>query len=42
LQSIDVDDQRRGRILGWVSTIAFDLILIAAAFVLWLWWRGYV
>lgn len=42
LESIDVADVRRGRILGWLSTVVFDLILIAAGFVLWLWWRGYV
>ncbi|MDW4497355.1 hypothetical protein R5H30_05125 [Sulfitobacter sp. D35] len=42
LKGIDVGEVRKDRILGWLSVIVFDLILIAGAFVLWLWWRGYV
>ena len=42
LRQIDVADQRKGRILGIAGVIVFNLLLIAAAFVYWLWWRGYV
>jgi hypothetical protein len=42
LKTIDVADRRRGRILNWIGVVAFNLILVAVAFVVWLWWRGYV
>ncbi|MGJ5618335.1 hypothetical protein [Sulfitobacter sp. MF3-043] len=42
LRAIDVADARKGRILGMAGVIAFNLLLIIAAFVMWLWWRGYV
>lgn len=42
LKEIDVADQRKGRLLGIAGVIVFNLLLIAAAFVYWLWWRGYV
>ncbi|XDA99200.1 hypothetical protein AB1M95_04625 [Sulfitobacter sp. LCG007] len=42
LRKIDGAAVRRDRFLAWLSVIAFDLLLIAGAFVLWLWWRGYV
>ncbi|MDF3415649.1 hypothetical protein HKX54_14345 [Sulfitobacter sp. M57] len=42
LEAIDVADLRRGRMLGMAGSVVFNLLLVAAAFVLWLWWRGYV
>lgn len=42
LRAIDVADARKGRILGLAGVIAFNLLLVMVAFVLWLWWRGYV
>ena len=42
LRAIDGADARKGRILGLAGVIAFNLLLIIVAFVIWLWWRGYV
>lgn len=42
LRTIDVADARKGRILGIAGVIAFNLLLVMVAFILWLWWRGYV
>ncbi|MGC1496628.1 MAG: hypothetical protein WA790_12540 [Sulfitobacter sp.] len=42
LRTINVADARKGRILGIVGVIAFNLLLIIVAFIIWLWWRGYV
>ena len=42
VRAIDGADARKGRILGLAGVIAFNLLLIIVAFVIWLWWRGYV
>lgn len=42
LQGIDPAEDRKDRILGIAETIAFNLLLVAAGFVVLLWWRGYV
>lgn len=42
LRSIDRADLRRGRMLSVLGGIAFNLILVAVGFVLWLRWQGYV
>ena len=42
LQGIDPDEDRKDRLLGIAGTIAFNLLIVAAAFVVFLWWRGYV
>ncbi len=42
LRTIDVADARKGRILGIIGLIAFNLLLVIVAFIIWLWWRGYV
>lgn len=42
LKSIDPADRRKGRILGVLGVISFNLILVVAAFLGYLIWRGYV
>lgn len=42
LHSIDAADARKGRILGLAGAVAFNLLLVITAFIIWLWWRGYV
>lgn len=42
LRSIDRADVRRGHILSVMGGIAFNLLLVALGFVLWLWWQDYV
>ncbi|MEQ6248801.1 hypothetical protein ABMC89_07920 [Sulfitobacter sp. HNIBRBA3233] len=42
LRGIDVADRRRGRLLAVAATIAANLLAVIAAFIVWLWWRGYV
>ncbi|SDF62605.1 hypothetical protein [Sulfitobacter delicatus] len=42
LRAVDVGYRRRGRLLDIAATVAFNLIVVIAGFVLWLWWRGYV
>ena len=42
LNAIDVADARKGRWLSLAGALAFNLIAVGAAFVWWLWWRGYV
>lgn len=42
LGAIDVADQRWGRFLGLAGLVAFQVIVVAAAFVTWLWWAGHV
>ena len=42
LKSIDPWERRKDRILGFLAVNAFNLIVIAAAFVAFLVWRGYV
>jgi hypothetical protein len=42
LKKIDVADRRRGKILGLAGVVVFNLLLVVAGFVMWMWWRGYV
>ncbi|SNS22173.1 hypothetical protein [Tropicimonas sediminicola] len=42
LEAIDPRDRRIGWILGVVAPLAFNLLLIAAAFITWLVWTGRV
>ncbi|KIN61995.1 hypothetical protein Z946_851 [Sulfitobacter noctilucicola] len=42
LDGIDVADRRKGRILGIAGAIVFNLLVVVAVFVLWLWWHDYV
>ena len=42
LQNIDRAEQRRGRILGILAVVVFNLLLVAGAFVLWMWWTGQI
>jgi hypothetical protein len=42
LESLDVVDMRRGRILSLTSAVVANLILVGLLFIVWLWWRGYV
>jgi len=40
LETIDPKERRRTRMLGWAGSIAFNLIVIVACFVVWLVWSG--
>lgn len=42
LLDLDVADMRRARILSLTGAVVANLLLVAALFVVWLWWRGYV
>jgi predicted nucleic acid-binding Zn ribbon protein len=42
LRGIDVRERRRSRLLRMAGTIVFYLLVVITAFVVWLWWRGYV
>jgi len=42
LAAIDAADAFKGRLIAITATIAFNVIVLAAAFVTYLWWRGYV
>ena len=42
LRKVDVAYRRRGKILDIAATVAFNLLIVSAAFVLFLGWRGYV
>ncbi len=42
LKAIDVADRKKGRVLSLAGAIAFNLLVVLVAFVVWLWWRGYV
>lgn len=42
LEAIDVADERKGRLLNLAGIIAANILLVAAGFVLWLWWFDYV
>lgn len=42
LEAIDVADRRKGLMLGLAGSLAFNLLVVAGAFVAWLWWAGYV
>ncbi|MCR8826187.1 hypothetical protein [Pseudosulfitobacter koreensis] len=42
LKTIDLADQRRGRLLGLAGVIVFNLLVIAGLFVGWLVWSGHL
>jgi hypothetical protein len=42
LNAIDVKDRRMGVALGLAGTVVAQVLLVAGAFVAWLWWRGYI
>ncbi|WP_370400655.1 hypothetical protein [Sulfitobacter sp. JB4-11] len=42
LRAINVNAQRRDRILRLAGGIAFQILLLGVAFVVYLWWRGLV
>jgi hypothetical protein len=42
LMAIDLADRRKARILGLAGAIALNLLIVMVAFLVWLWWRGYV
>ena len=42
LSGIDVADRRRGRVLSIAAAVAFNILVVLTAFVVWLWWRDYV
>lgn len=42
LRGINVAEARKDRILGIAGSVAFNLLVVAAAFIAFLWWRGYV
>ncbi len=42
LEAIDVAERRKDRLLKLAGVLAFNFLLIVAAFVTWLWWAGYV
>lgn len=42
LESIDVVEDRKDRLLGIAGSIGFNLLFVFVAFIVYLWWRGYV
>jgi predicted oxidoreductase len=42
LEAIDVNEQRKTRILSLTGAIIANLLLVVLLFVVWLWWRGYI
>ena len=42
LEAIDVADRRKGAILSVAAAVAFNILVVAGAFIVWLWWAGYV
>ncbi|SLN42830.1 hypothetical protein [Pseudooctadecabacter jejudonensis] len=42
LRTIDPKERRKTRVLGILGTVSFNLIVIVAAFVTYLVWRGFV
>ena len=42
LQALDVAELRKARLLGVTAAVVANLIAVAAMFIVWLWWRGYV
>ena len=40
LDQIDPADVRRGALLALLGDIAFKLLFVIAAFIVWLWWSG--
>jgi len=42
LRAINVNAQRRDRLLRLLGVIAFQVLLLAAAFIAYMWWRGFV
>lgn len=41
-RAIDVADRRKGLVLGILGSVSFNLLVVAAALLIWLVWRGYL
>lgn len=42
LEAIDPKERRRARFLGWLGGLAFNLLVVATCFVIWLVWSGHL
>lgn len=42
LKGIDRAEARKGRLLGLAGILVFNLLVVCAAFVVWMWWTGQV
>lgn len=42
LETVDVADRKRGRLLGMLGSLAFIFIVITASVITYLNWRGYI
>lgn len=42
LGRIDRADRRRGQMLNIAALVAFNVLLVIAAFIVWMWWAGHV
>lgn len=42
LEAIDVSERRKGMLLNLAGDLVFKILLVAVAFVAWLWWAGYL
>lgn len=42
LEAIDVAERRKDFLLKLAGVLAFNVLVVVAAFVTWLWWVGYV
>lgn len=42
LESIDVGEVRKSRLLSLTGAIVANLLLVILLFVVWAWWRGYI
>ena len=42
LRAIDVAEERKDRLVRLASSVAFNLLVVFVAFIVFLWWRGYV
>lgn len=42
LEALDVAEMRKTRALALAAAVAGNLIVVAAGFIVWLWWRGYL
>tara|TARA_R110002094_G_scaffold155884_2_gene142718 strand:- start:48 stop:422 length:375 start_codon:yes stop_codon:yes gene_type:complete len=40
--ALDVEGQRRDRLLNMAALVAFYVLIVLTAFIFFLWWRGYV
>ncbi|WP_415921689.1 hypothetical protein [Tateyamaria sp. SN6-1] len=40
LKGIDRADRRKGRLLALAGVIAFNILFVVTAFIVWMWWTG--